>query len=192
MKLIIASSNKNKITEIKQILQPYFTEIISQRQAGITAQAEENGETFMENALIKARHICALTREASLADDSGLCVDALGGEPGVHSARYSGGGDLQNNLLLLSKMKGVKNRKCRFVCAAALCFPDGSAITAEGVCEGELLYDFDGEGGFGYDSIFYSLELKKSFGKAAPQEKNSVSHRYKALKELARKAQDLI
>ena len=154
MKLIIASSNKNKITEIKQILQPYFTEIISQRQAGITAQAEENGETFMENALIKARHICALTREASLADDSGLCVDALGGEPGVHSARYSGGGDLQNNLLLLSKMKGVKNRKCRFVCAAALCFPR-SAITRRGL-RGRAAYDFDGEGA-SVTTVFFTV-----------------------------------
>lgn len=191
MKLIIASSNKNKITEIKQILQPYFKEIISQQQAGITAQIEENGSTFMENAIIKARGICALAGETALADDSGLQVDALGGKPGIYSARYSGGGDLQNNILLLNNMKNIKERKCRFICAVAVCFVNGNIITAQGVCEGELLYDFDGDGGFGYDSIFYSFELKKSFGKATPQQKNSVSHRYKALKEIAKKMEDL-
>jgi XTP/dITP diphosphohydrolase len=191
MKLIIASNNQHKINEIKQILKPYFDGIVSMKDAGISIEIEENGDTFIENALIKARRIRDLTKEAALADDSGLCVDALGGRPGVFSARYSGKGDRENNLKLLKETENIENRSCRFVCAAAICMPDGREITAQGECEGELLRDFDGGNGFGYDPIFFCKELNKSFGRATQEEKNRVSHRFNALKKLAETLQKL-
>jgi XTP/dITP diphosphohydrolase len=187
MKLVIASSNENKIKEIKAILSPFFEDITSARTAGFDKNIEENGSTFAENALIKARAVCKALNCAALADDSGICVDALGGLPGVYSARYSGGGDRENNLKLLKAMENIADRSCKFVCAVALVYPDGREVTAEGETKGRLLINPEGAGGFGYDSLFFSFELNKSFGLASEDEKNRISHRAKALKALIRK-----
>lgn len=186
MKLVIASENKNKILEIKQILGEHFTEIVSAKDMAFTDSIEENGSTFYENALIKARAVSKALGLAALSDDSGLCVDALDGAPGVHSARYAGfhGDDEANNQKLLLDMQGRENRACRFVSSVVLCFEDGTVLSGEGVAHGRLLCEKDGQGGFGYDPLFFSNQLQKSFGQASAEEKNAVSHRKKALTDL--------
>ena len=181
MKVIVASGNAHKLEEIAQILTDF--ELVSMREI-FDGDIEENGATFRENALIKAKFIAEKFSLPALADDSGLCVDALGGAPGVYSARYSGGGDRENRALLLKNLENAKVRTARFKSAVCLCFPDGKVLFGEGACEGEILFEDTGNGGFGYDPIFYSYDLKKSFGLATPEEKNSVSHRSKALHDL--------
>ena len=180
-KLVVATGNAHKLREIAQIFPEY--EVISQKQAGFFDEVDETGTTFMENALIKARAACEALGLPVLADDSGLCVVALGGAPGIYSARYSGahGDDKGNRALLLKNMQGVTDRRAYFACAVALVSPDGREWTAEGRTEGEILLEEDGEGGFGYDPIFFSCDLQKSFGIATAEEKNAVSHRYRAL-----------
>ena len=180
-KLVVATGNAHKLREIAQIFPEY--EVISQKQAGFFDEVDETGSTFMENALIKARAACKALGLPVLADDSGLCVQALGGAPGVYSARYGGahGDDKGNRALLLKNMQGVADRRAYFACAVALVSPDGREWTAEGRTEGEILTKEDGEGGFGYDPIFLSSDLQKSFGIATAEEKNAVSHRYRAL-----------
>ena len=187
-KLIVASNNKAKIAEIKTILSDLF-DVLSLKDEGIEIDPEETGTTFTENALIKARAVHELTGEAVLADDSGLIVDALGGAPGVLSARYAGGhGDSKaNNELLLKNLSGVKDRRARFKCAIAFIASDGTETVTEGITEGEILQGLEGNGGFGYDPLFYSYDLKKSFGCASAEEKNAVSHRGRALAALAKK-----
>ena len=156
---------------------------------------EETGETFEENALIKARAVCKALNLPALADDSGLCVEALGGAPGVYSARFCGrhGDDKANNALLLEKLRGVpeQRRGAYFESCVAVCFPDGREITASGRTYGSILEEEAGEGGFGYDPLFESAELGKSFGLASAEEKNAVSHRGKALRALAEKLKEL-
>ena len=137
--------------------------------------------------MLKARAVCASTGIPALADDSGLCVDALGGAPGVYSARYSGGGDAENRKLLLKNLAGEENRRAYFASAVALVFPSGETFVAEGRTYGHILDAEQGERGFGYDSLFYSDDLKKSFGEATEAEKNAVSHRGRALRELEAK-----
>ena len=183
-KLIVASKNKGKLAEVSQILNGIF-EAVPMSQLGIDADIDETGVTFEENALIKARYVYNLTGLAALSDDSGLAVDALGGAPGVYSARYAGshGFDEDNNKLLLKNMTGISNRTARFISAVALVCNSGAWV-ATGKVEGSILYAPEGSGGFGYDSLFYSEELKKSFGMATPEEKNSVSHRSRALHNL--------
>ena len=177
------------VREIAEIFRGY--EIVSMQAAGFSGEIEETGKTFEENALIKARAVCGALHCAALADDSGLCVDALGGAPGVHSARFCGrhGDDAANNALLLEKLKGVpaEKRGAYFESSVALCFPDGREITAAGRTYGSILEEAEGEGGFGYDPLFYSDDLGKSFGTASPAEKNAVSHRARALEALSRK-----
>ncbi|MBQ2714265.1 MAG: RdgB/HAM1 family non-canonical purine NTP pyrophosphatase [Clostridia bacterium] len=188
MKLIIASNNKHKIIEIKSILGDTFEEILSQKEAGFEGEAEENGATFAENSYIKAKEIAdKFPGYATLADDSGLAVDALGGEPGVNSARYCGehGNDGANNEKLLTVLKNEKNRKAKFVCAITLILPDGKVLTTEGETEGEIIHTLEGTGGFGYDPLFLSKDLAKTFGEASEEEKNSVSHRGRALRNLS-------
>ena len=187
-KLIVASNNKGKIAEIKAILSDLY-DVRSLKEENIVSDPEETGATFAENALIKAKAAHELTGAATLADDSGLIVDALGGAPGVQSARYSGkhGNDKANNKLLLKNLDGISDRTARFACAVALVKADGEVIEAEGYTEGEILYAEKGEGGFGYDPLFYSYDLEKSFGLASSEEKNSVSHRARALKALEKK-----
>ncbi|MCI8413884.1 MAG: RdgB/HAM1 family non-canonical purine NTP pyrophosphatase [Clostridia bacterium] len=185
-KLIVASKNKAKIAEVAEILKGIY-EVVPMSEIGIDADIEETGTTFEENALIKARYVFTRTGHAALSDDSGLAVDALGGAPGIYSARYCGdhGDDKANNALLLRNMENQENRSARFVSAVALVASEGE-FTAEGRVEGRILYAEEGNGGFGYDPIFYSDELGKSFGVATPEEKNSVSHRSRALQALVR------
>ena len=187
-KLVVATGNAHKLREIAQIFPEY--EVVSQKQAGFFEEVEETGSTFMENALIKARAACEALGLPVLADDSGLCVDALGGAPGIYSARYSGahGDDKGNRALLLKNMQGVADRRAYFACAVAIVSPDGREWTAEGRTHGSILTEEEGEGGFGYDPIFFSDDLRKSFGKAAAEEKNAVSHRYRALCSIREKA----
>lgn len=184
MKIVIATHNQGKLREIKEILAGH--EILSAEEAGFFEDVEETGTTFAENASIKARAVCEATGLPALADDSGLCVDALGGAPGVYSARYSGGGSAENRKKLLKSLHGVENRRAHFACALCLAFPDGRELTAEGKTYGQILTEERGTGGFGYDSLFLSDDLKKSFAEAGEEEKNAVSHRGRALRALAK------
>lgn len=189
MDVIIASNNKHKIIEIKQILGNCFDCIYSLAERGIEIDVEETGLTFRDNAYLKAEAVCKISGLPALADDSGLSVDSLDGAPGVFSARYSGlhATDEENNKLLLKRLEGVAERTAKFVSVVALVFPNGRKIDAEGETTGKILTVPDGEGGFGYDPLFFSDELSKSFGRASSEEKNAVSHRSKALKNLVKK-----
>ena len=182
MKIIAATKNKNKLREFGEILKDF--EIISQEEAGIDIDVEETGTTFEENSRLKAEAIFKATGIAAIADDSGLCVDALGGEPGVYSARYGGEGldDEGRVELLLKNMKNVPDEKrtARFVCVITMVNSDG-IITARGECEGVINHAPKGENGFGYDPVFYMEEYGKTTAEMSPDEKNAVSHRGKAL-----------
>lgn len=186
MKLIIASNNTHKLTEIKAILGSVFDEILSMREAGIEHETVEDGNTFMENAEKKAREIAEISGCPALADDSGLCVDALGGAPGIFSARFSGvhGDDKANNRLLLQKLQGVEDRSAHYTCAMALIWPDGKEVNAEGYLEGKIGFEEKGQNGFGYDPLFIISALNKTAAEISPEEKNGISHRAKALNEL--------
>ena len=184
--LVLASGNKGKIAEIGEML-PEFS-VIGYKDAGLDFEIEETGATFYENALIKAKAVSEALGLPALADDSGLCVNALGGAPGIFSARFAGDGNDEHNIVkLLKELDGVKDRSAKFVCSLVLYYPDGKIISAEGETNGEILFERAGENGFGYDPIFYSADLKKSLGEASSKEKNSVSHRSRALKNLKEK-----
>ena len=188
MKLLIASNNQHKIDEIKQILGNKFEQIVSLSEAGIVCDPEENGKTFLDNALIKVRAVAKLTDMPVLGDDTGLCVDALNGAPGVHSARFAGDHDnAKNSAKLLYELQDETNRKAHFSTAVALLYPDGRLVTAEGRVDGEILHTEVGANGFGYDSLFYCNEIGKTFAEATAEEKNAVSHRGRALQKLANK-----
>ena len=184
IRLVVASGNKNKIREIAEIFTDF--EVVSQKQMGFDEDVEETGLTFAENALIKARAAAKALNEIVLADDSGLCVDALNGAPGVFSARYCGyhGDDEKNRKVLLQNMEGITDRKAHFTSAIALVFPDGKELVAEGHTYGEILHEETGDGGFGYDCLFFSDDLQKSFGVATAEEKNRVSHRFRGLQAM--------
>lgn len=189
MRLIIASNNAHKVTEIKAILAPYFNSIQSLEDAGIDIDVVEDGKTFAENALKKAREVLAVSdADAALSDDSGLEVDALCGAPGVYSARYAGEGhdDAANNEKLLAEMKDVPmdKRTCRFVSAVSLVRRNCEPITVIGTVEGKLLFSPRGTGGFGYDPLFFYEPSGKSFAELSAQEKNEISHRARALAAL--------
>ena len=186
MKLIIASNNKHKIREIKAILGSRFEEILSIREAGIDHETVEDGSTFMENARKKAREIAEISGCCALADDSGICADALGGAPGIYSARFAGeqgghGDDEANNDLLLEKLKDKADRGAHYTCAMAIAYPDGREVTAEGYMYGEILTERHGTGGFGYDPIFKPEGYDCSVGEITDEEKNKISHRSRAL-----------
>ena len=188
MKIIAATKNKNKLREFGEILKGF--EIISQEEAGVDIDVEETGATFEENSYLKAKAIYDITGITTIADDSGLCVDALGGEPGVYSARYGGEGydDKGRVQLLLKNMKDVpdEERTARFVCVITLVGDEG-VLTARGECEGRIDYEPKGENGFGYDPVFYVDRFEKTLAEVTPEEKNSISHRGKALKIFAQK-----
>lgn len=186
MKLAIATNNQHKLQEIRAILGDSFEELLSLKDLGIDVDVEETGTTLEENALIKARAILALSGIATLADDTGLMVDALNGAPGVYSARYAGEehNDAKNRALLLKNLDGVKDRSSHFATVIALCYPDGKTLTASGRVNGEILLSERGTEGFGYDSLFFSTELGKTFAEATQAEKNSVSHRGRALRAM--------
>ena len=185
MKIAIATNNRNKLKEIRAVLGGFFDEMLSLGDLGIDVEIEETGATLTENALIKARTIRDMTGLASLADDSGLMCDALGGAPGVYSARYAGEehDDAKNNALLLKNIAG-KDRTAHFCSVIALCLPDGREYTAEGRVDGVITEEARGNGGFGYDPLFFSPELGKTFAEASAEEKNSVSHRGRALRNM--------
>ena len=181
-RLIVASNNTNKLREFAAILGGRF-EVISMRDAGIDADIEETGTTFEENALIKARYVMDVSGCAAIADDSGLEVDALGGAPGVYSARYCGrhGDDEANNALLLERLDGVPApRTARYVAAIALVRPGHEPIVRRGTCEGEILTARRGNGGFGYDPLFL-CETGETFAEIAPSVKNEISHRRRGI-----------
>ncbi len=184
-KVVVASGNEGKIAEIKAIFGG--VQIISMAELGFTGDIEETGSTFKENAKIKAETIAKLYNMPALSDDSGLCVEALGGAPGIYSARFSGEGPAANRKLLLNRMAHTTDRRAYFESAVCLCFPDGKTYFGEGRTHGKILQEEIGENGFGYDCLFYSNDLKKSFGVADDDEKNSVSHRYRALQDLIKK-----
>ena len=186
MKLAIATNNQHKLQEIRAILGDSFEELLSLKDLGIDVDVEETGSTLEENALIKAPAILSLSGIATLADDTGLMVDALNGAPGVYSARYAGEehDDAKNRALLLKNLDGIKDRSAHFATVIALCYPDGKTLTATGRVNGEILLSERGTEGFGYDSLFFSTELGKTFAEATQAEKNSVSHRGRALRAM--------
>ena len=189
MKLILASNNQKKLKEIKEILGGRFDEILTLREAGIEHETVEDGETFLENARKKAREIAEISGCCALADDSGLCVDALDGAPGLYSARFSGvhGDDKANNALLLEKLRGVEDRAAHFTCVVVLAWPDGRELWAEGRLDGVIAHEPAGENGFGYDPIFYLPERGCTNAQLPPGEKNRIGHRGKALRALLEK-----
>ena len=175
-RIVLASGNKHKIREISEML-PEF-EVVGYKDLGFDFEIEENGSTFYENALIKAKSVANALNLPALADDSGICVDALNGEPGIYSARYAGDGvDSHNNELLLEKMKGVENRKAKFVCCMVFYKPNGEIITATGETHGRILDTCYGENGFGYDPLFFSDDLNECLGIAPAEKKNTMPRR---------------
>ena len=189
MKLIIASNNDHKLTEMKAILAPFFEDVQSMREAGVEHETVEDGRTFMENAVKKARELAAISGCCAIADDSGLCVDALDGAPGIYSARFCGvhGDDAANNRLLLQKLEGAEDRSAHYTCAMALVYPDGREVTAEGYLYGEIGTERRGSNGFGYDPLFVLPERGCTTAELSPEEKNAISHRANALYELVKK-----
>ena len=183
MKVVLASKNAHKLQELQDILSAQGVEGILESAAGVDVEVEETGTTFEENSLLKARAVMEASGLPAIADDSGLMVDALNGAPGVYSARYGGPGldDAGRYRLLLENMRGVLDRKCRFVSAITLCMPSGDIVTARGECPGTLAYAPQGENGFGYDPIFFVPEKKKTFAQLTAEEKNAISHRGRAL-----------
>lgn len=183
MKFVLATHNPGKLKEMGDILARFGVEVVSPKDLGITVDVEETGATFAENAMLKAKAICAAAKLPAIADDSGLCVDALNGGPGVYSARYGGEGldDKGRYMLLLNSMRGQPTRAAHFACAIACVFPNGDELTAEGRCDGTIAFAPIGEGGFGYDPVFFVPELKKTFGQLTAEEKSAISHRGRAL-----------
>jgi non-canonical purine NTP pyrophosphatase (RdgB/HAM1 family) len=176
-RLVVATENAHKLRELREILGG-VCELVSMKEAGFEGEIDENGTTFEQNAAIKAEAVMKVTGLPALADDSGLAVDALGGEPGVRSARYAGdhGDDGANKRLLLERMSGVKNRACKFVCAMALALPGQETQTVTGECSGTLLTEERGSDGFGYDPLFL-YETGETFAEMSGKAKNAVSHR---------------
>lgn len=189
MNLVIASNNKHKVTEIKSILKDYFENIYSLSELGIETDVEETGETFAENALLKARAISKVAGMPAIADDSGISVNALGGRPGVYSARYSGEpcDDERNNDKLLDELKDKADRSAYYTASICLYFDEEHIVTAEGKTYGNIITERRGDKGFGYDPIFLSDDLGKTLAEVSLEEKNKISHRARALKSLMEK-----
>ena len=189
MKFVLATHNPKKLREMSDILSQLGIEVVSPGEVGIHVDVEETGTTFAENAMLKAKAICAAAGLPAIADDSGLCVDALNGGPGVYSARYGGEGldDKGRYTLLLNSLRGQTTRAAHFACAIACAFPNGDTLTAEGRCDGTIAFAPMGEGGFGYDPVFFVPELKKTFGQLTAEEKSAISHRGKALADFSEK-----
>ena len=180
MKFVLASKNPDKLKEMREIMDQLGIEVVSEAEAGVDVEVEETGSTFEENAALKAKAVCRASGLPAIADDSGLCVTALGGGPGVYSARYGGPG-ADSKRLVLENLRGQTDRTAKFVCCVCCIFPDGGGIGARGECEGMIAYAPRGEGGFGYDPIFLVPGMKKTFAQMTPEEKNAISHRGKAL-----------
>lgn len=194
MKLVVASNNIKKRKEIASILSTLGFEIVAAEKT-VFVDVEEDADTFVGNARKKAEAFAAANHAcASLADDSGLCVDALHGAPGVYSSRYAGekASDADNNAKLIEALRGIEERAAHFICALHLCLPDGTALTAEGRVNGVIRRAPEGDTGFGYDPLFFCPELGKVFAEATPEEKASVSHRGRALRALADKVSSIV
>lgn len=196
MKICIASGNRGKIAELNKLLSEYITdveiELVSLKDVGFTGEIVEDGETFEENALIKARAASEFSGLPAIADDSGLIVNALNGEPGVYSARYAGEpcDDQKNNEKLLENLKGIGERSAAFVCVIAFVVPEGQPLSGDpiiglGYCPGEILFNPRGNGGFGYDPLFWVDSLGKTFAEMSADEKNALSHRGAAIRSFA-------
>ncbi|MBN2126679.1 MAG: XTP/dITP diphosphatase [Deltaproteobacteria bacterium] len=184
--IVLATRNEGKTKEFQALLSDFDVTIRSLKEFGPIPEILEDGTTFDENAYKKASMTARFLGFPALADDSGLIVEALGGAPGVHSARYAGEGatDRERNRKLLKAMEGVSNRKARFECVLSIAVPRGPALTYEGVCEGEIAPEMRGENGFGYDPVFYYPPLQKTFAQMSREEKNRVSHRGRTMAEL--------
>ena len=184
-KFVLASNNKKKISELRAILGGLLPDctVCSLSDIGYAGDIEENGTSFEENSVIKAS-VPARLGYIGIADDSGLCVDALGGAPGIYSARYSGKGDRENNVKLLSGLEGKTDRGAKFVCVMSAVFPDGRIVTARGEVRGTILTEPRGNDGFGYDPLFYLPEYGCTSAQLSPEEKNRISHRSHALHKL--------
>ena len=194
MRFVLASKNEKKLKEMNEILSRLEVEVCSQADAGVDVDVEETGTTFEENSMLKARAVMEASGLPAIADDSGLCVDALGGAPGVYSARYGGEGldDVGRYRLLLSNMPKGQARAAKFVSVITCCFPDGTAVSARGECPGTIAFAPMGEGGFGYDPVFFLPKLKKTFAQLTPEEKNAISHRGKALEAFQEKLEEYL
>lgn len=189
MKFVLATHNPKKLKEMSEILSSLGVEVVSPKELGIDLEVEETGTTFGENAMLKAKAICEAANLPAIADDSGLCVEALNGGPGVYSARYGGEGldDKGRYQLLLNSMRGQTTRAAYFASAIACAFPNGDTITAEGQVDGTIAFAPMGEGGFGYDPVFFYPPMKKTFGQMTAEEKHAISHRGKALEVFVEK-----
>ena len=194
MKLVLASKNAHKLTEMRDILSQLGVEVVLESDVGVDVDVEETGETFEENAFLKARAVMEASGLPAIADDSGLCVDAMNGGPGGYSARFGGEGltDPERYRLLLDMMRGQLDRRCRFVSCICCCFPGGDTLTARGECEGTLAYAPKGPDGFGYDPVFFVPGMKKTFAEMSPEEKNAVSHRGAALRQFRQKLEEYL
>lgn len=187
-RIIFATTNKNKVREVNMMMEGFDVELCTMKEAGVQVEIVEDGTTFEENAIIKAKTVMEITGEIAIADDSGLEVDYLDGAPGIYSARFLGEDtsyDVKNNYII-DKLKDVKGkeRSARFVCAMAVAFPDGEVITCKGTIEGLIAYEQKGTNGFGYDPIVYVPEYEMTTGEMAPELKNSISHRGRALEQM--------
>ncbi len=203
MRIVFATGNKNKMVEIREILGSLGIEILSMKEAGVDGDIVENGTTFAENSMIKAKSVEEMLRKTGqseetivLADDSGLEVDYLGGEPGIYSARYMGEDTsytIKNNNII-ERLNGVPDdkRTARFVCAISAVLPDGKEFSTIGTIEGRIGYEIAGCNGFGYDPIFYLPEYGKTSAEISPDEKNAISHRGKALREMEKLLKDAL
>ena len=183
MKLVLASKNEKKLAEMNAILSELGVEVCSEAQAGVDVDVEETGTTFEENSLLKAKAVMEASGLPAIADASGLCLDALNGAPGVYSGRYR---------LLLENLRGQTPRTAKFVSVITCCFPNGDVITARGECPGTIAFAPMGEGGFGYDPVFFIPGLKKTFAQLSAQEKNAISHRGRALALFQQKLKDYL
>ena len=189
MKLVLATQNPKKLKEMNEILSHLGVEVVSEAELGVRIEVEETGETFTDNARLKATAVMQATGLPAVADDSGLCVDALNGGPGVYSARFGGEGldDKGPYTLLLQNLRGQTTRAAHFTCSIACAFPNGDTITAEGQAPGTIAFAPMGEGGFGYDPVFFVTDKAKTFAQLTQEEKAEISHRGKALREFTTK-----
>ena len=194
MKFILASQNRHKLVEMQSILSAHGVEVVLQGDLGLHVEVEETGSSFAENAMLKAKAVMEASGLPAIADDSGVCVDALSGAPGIYSARYGGPelDDVGRYQLLLSNMRGAANRAAHFTSAIACIFPHGDTIEAEGICPGTIAYAPQGDGGFGYDPVFFLPQLRKTYAQLTPEEKAAVSHRGKALEVFDRKLREYL
>ena len=183
--VVIATNNKNKVREFKSILDNPNLEFKTLKEIGYDKEIEENGNTFEENAIIKAMTVAKDLNVIAISDDSGLCVDALNGAPGIYSARYAGThNDEDNNALLIKNLKGIENRNAHYECVICIAYPNGDYITEIGTVSGIIIDDRRGNGGFGYDPYFYIPEFGKTFAEVPLEKKNTISHRNKALMKI--------